>query len=58
MLNEITYMGRRFVNRLTARRASHALHALDSRMLKDIGLHRSHITMIANGVDRPYRRAA
>ncbi len=58
MLNEITYMGRRFVNRLTARRASHVLHALDSRMLKDIGLHRSHITMIANGVDRPYRRAA
>ncbi len=58
MLNEITCIGRRFVNRLTARRTSHALHSLDNRMLKDIGLHRSHITMIANGVDGPYRRAA
>lgn len=39
-------------------RAYRKLSAFDDRMLKDIGLHRSHIQMIANGTDGARRKAA
>ena len=58
MFAKISNYGRRFARRRYERHACRRLHALDDRMLKDIGLHRSHITMVTMGIDRPHRRAA
>jgi uncharacterized protein YjiS (DUF1127 family) len=55
MLIEIGDLGRRFARWRRARRADGQLRALDDRMLKDMGVQRSQISMIARGVDTPYR---
>lgn len=58
MFATISQIGRRFAQRVHARRAYLKLYALDDRMLADIGIHRSHITMVTEGIDRPHRRAS
>jgi uncharacterized protein YjiS (DUF1127 family) len=56
MVIGISLAGRRLAAWRQQRRASRQLHALDDRMLKDMGIQRSHIEMIVRGVDRPHRR--
>ena len=58
MFATISQIGGRLVRRRHARRAYRNLQALDDRMLADIGIHRSHITMVTEGIDRPHRRAS
>ena len=58
MIVKISDLGRRLTHRFETHRAYRQLSALDDRMLKDIGLHRSHIQMIANGIDGTRRKAA
>ena len=55
MFAGISTIGRRYAEYRRQRRASRELHALDDRILKDLGVHRSQITSIARGTDRPYR---
>jgi uncharacterized protein YjiS (DUF1127 family) len=56
MFFAVTQAGRRLAAWRRQRLASRQLHALDDRMLRDMGIHRSHIDMIVRGVDRPHRR--
>jgi uncharacterized protein YjiS (DUF1127 family) len=56
MFSAVTQTGRRLAAWCRQRRASRQLHALDDRMLRDMGIHRSHIDMIVRGVDCPHRR--
>jgi len=55
MFAGIASIGRRYAERRRQRRAYHELSALDDRMLKDLGVHRSQIGTIVRGTDRPYR---
>ena len=55
MMIEIADLGQRFAKWRSARRAGRQLRGLDDRMLKDLGVHRSQISSIAQGVDKPYR---
>lgn len=55
MFAGIINIGRRYAERHRRHRAFRELSALDDRMLKDLGVHRSQIETIVRGTDRPYR---
>lgn len=55
MLAGISNVGRRYAERRRQRRACRELHALDDRILKDMGVYRSQITTIVRGLESPYR---
>ncbi len=54
MLTALSDVGRRFVHRYRTERAYHQLHAMDVRMLRDLGLDRPRIAVMAD-VSGPYR---
>ncbi len=56
MFAGIANIGRRYAEHRRQRRACRELQSLDDRTLKDLGVHRSHITTIVRGIDRPYGR--
>lgn len=55
MLAGISTIGRRYAEYRRQRRACRELHALDDRILKDMGVYRSQITTIVRGLESPYR---
>jgi uncharacterized protein YjiS (DUF1127 family) len=58
MLAMLSDVGRRFVHRSRAERAYHHLNAMDPRMLRDLGLDRPQIAVMADATCRQRPRAA
>mgnify|MGYP001164769956 FL=1 len=58
MLAMISDVGRRFVTRCRTERAYHQLNAMDTRMLRDVGLDRTQIAIMSGGAGRHGARGA
>jgi uncharacterized protein YjiS (DUF1127 family) len=54
----ISDVGRRFVTRCRSERAYHQLNAMDTRMLRDVGLDRTQIAIMSGGAGRHGVRGA
>jgi uncharacterized protein YjiS (DUF1127 family) len=53
MMAMISDLGRRFVQRCRSERAYRQLHAMDTRMLRDLGLDRPRIALMQDATRRP-----
>jgi len=58
MIAMLSDVGRRFVHRYRTERAYDQLNAMDVRMLRDLGLDRPQIAVMADATGRQCRRAA
>jgi uncharacterized protein YjiS (DUF1127 family) len=54
MLAFISELGRRYVQRCRSERAYRQLHAMDTRMLRDLGLDRSRIALMQDATRWPH----
>ena len=58
MFATLTRFDKQSAQRRQERRVYRNLHALDDRMLKDIGIDRAYVAMVTAGIDYPRRRQA